>query len=348
MQTILSIIGARPQFIKHAPVQLQLQQHFNALTLHTGQHYDANMSQVFFDELEIPAPDYRLEVGGGKPHGEQTGIIMREVEQVCLSLRPDAILIYGDTNTTLAGALVAVKLGIPYMHVEAGIRSFNRQMPEEINRVIADTFSSLLFCPTQEAADNLLKEGIPGDKVFMTGDVMCDLLQKMRPFIRQISQEPYYYVTLHRPYNTDDSIRIARILAVLNQLKYPVLLPLHPRLRSRLLATGIVAGNYANIQFIDPVSYLSSISYQDGAECVITDSSGIQKESYMLQKKCITIRSETEWNGTLTHGWNTLAFEDIEAIPEIVHHMPGQHHESMFGDGRAAEAIVAIIQNWIN
>jgi UDP-GlcNAc3NAcA epimerase len=341
MHTILSIVGARPQFIKHATVQRELQQHFRALTLHTGQHYDDNMSRVFFEELNIPAPDYPLQITPSKGQGEQTAKMMTAIEEVCQQVHPDAVLVYGDTNTTLAGALVAIKLSIPVFHVEAGIRGYNRALPEEINRVIADTFAALLFCPTQEAVDNLHKEGIMHDGVMLTGDVMCDLLEKVRDTLTPPLSTPYYFATIHRPYNTDVPGRMERILNTLNQLDHPVYFPLHPRTQSALRTAGLKPADFTNIRFSDPVSYLQSLSFQSGAACIITDSSGVQKEAYMLHRKCITLRTETEWNDTLRHGWNTLVFEDIERIPELTASAAGLYVEAMFGNGRAAEAIAA-------
>lgn len=348
MKTILSIIGARPQFIKHAPVQLQLQKFFKALTLHTGQHYDANMSEVFFKELNIPAPDFLLDIGGSKPQGEQTGLMMAKIEEVCQTLKPDAILVYGDTNSTLAGALVAAKMHIPQIHIEAGLRSYNRKMPEEINRIVADTFADMLFCPTEQAIKNLQKEspGRPG--IFLSGDVMCDTLNLIQKKASQLVNEPYYFITLHRPYNTDDPSRMTRILNTLNTLNKKVIFSVHPRTVVKLKNYQLSAEQFFNITFIPPVGYLESISYQKFADCIITDSGGIQKEAYMLQKKCITLRSETEWMETLQHGWNTLVFEDIESLPEVINEPCGKYIPDIYGNGTAANIIAeTIFQNLI-
>ncbi|RDC62969.1 non-hydrolyzing UDP-N-acetylglucosamine 2-epimerase [Adhaeribacter pallidiroseus] len=343
MKTILSIVGARPQFIKHAPVQLQLQQYFNAYTIHTGQHYDANMSQVFINELNIPAPDFMFDIGGSKPQGEQTGIIMTKIEEVCTKVKPDAIVIYGDTNSTLAGALIAVKMHIPLVHIEAGLRSYNRKMPEEVNRIVADEFADLLFCPTQLAVDNIRKEKPDRKGVFLCGDVMCDALQLIIDKTTLLFDLPYYFVTLHRPYNTDDQSRMNRILHTLNKLDKKVIFPVHPRTISRLKTYAILPENFPNIHFVDPVGYLESISYQKFAACVLTDSGGIQKEAYMLKKKCITLRSETEWSETLQNGWNTLVFEDIESIPEVINNPCGTYIPNVYGEGTAAEYIAETI-----
>ncbi len=344
MKKILSVIGARPQFIKHAPLQLELQKYFNALTIHTGQHYDTNMSDVFFNELQIPPPDFLLDIGGSKPQGEQTGIMMTKIEKVCSSENPDAILIYGDTNSTLAAALVGAKMCIPIIHIEAGLRSFNRAMPEEVNRIVADEFSTLLFCPTQQAIENLKKEGIDHAGIFLSGDVMCDTLHLVKDKIKKLNDEPYYFTTLHRPYNTDEKDRLSNILFILNDLDKMVIFPIHPRAVSRMHSFGINRKDYKNIRFIDPVGYVESLSYQSFSDAVITDSGGMQKEAYMLQKKCITLRSETEWTETLNNGWNTLVFDNIEEIKEILLNTPGYYIPDIYGTGNAAKEIVEIIK----
>ena len=345
MKKIISIIGARPQFIKHAPMQLQLQKHFNALTIHTGQHYDDNMSNVFFNELNIPAPDFLFDIGGSKNQGEQTGIMMTEIEKVCINQKPDAILIYGDTNSTLAGALVAAKLNIFQIHIEAGLRSFNRAMPEEVNRIVADEFAGLLFCPTRQAIKNLGLEGITHNGIHLTGDVMCDTLQLVKDRIKPIyNKGTYYFTTLHRPYNTDDESRMKKILFQLNGLDHKVIFPVHPRAMSRMKSFGIESEHYSNIIFIDPVGYLECVSYQSYAEAIITDSGGMQKEAYMLKKKCITIRSETEWTETLHNGWNTLVFDNISDITGILEKPCGEYVPGVYGDGNAAGSIVQIIR----
>jgi UDP-GlcNAc3NAcA epimerase len=343
VKTILSVIGARPQFIKHAPMQLELQKHFNALTIHTGQHYDKNMSDVFFSELGMPQPDFLFDLGGSKPQGEQTGIMMTEIEKVAMAVKPDAMLIYGDTNSTLAAALVAAKMHIPQIHIEAGLRSFNRDMPEEINRIVADEFATLLFCPTEQAIQNLRKEGIQHDGIYLSGDVMCDTLRLVREKIKPQVDYPYFFTTLHRPYNVDVPERLTRILTTLNQLPQRVVFPIHPRTVSMLNQFGLHKEDFSNITFIDPIGYVDSVSYQRYAECIITDSGGMQKEAYMLQKKCITLRSETEWTETLVNNWNTLVFEDIETISTLVLTQPGTYIPNVYGKGEAAAEIVEII-----
>lgn len=343
MKKILSIVGARPQFIKHAPMQLQLQKHFQALTLHTGQHYDANMSAVFFNELGIPKPDFTCDIAGATTQGKQTAIMLTEIEQVCIDQQPDALVIYGDTNSTLAAALVGAKMNIPIVHIEAGLRSFNRAMPEEVNRIVADEFSKMLFCPTQQAITNLHQEGIRHEHIYRCGDVMCDMIQLIAPKVSALVHEPYYFTTIHRPYNTDDSARLSNILQHLNDLGKKVIFSIHPRTLHRLAGFGIQKEQFEQIQFIDPVGYLESVAYQKYADCVITDSGGIQKEAYMLKKPCITLRSETEWVETLEHGWNTLVFEHLDHIKTALQQTPGLYIENLYGDGRAAEEITGIL-----
>ncbi len=343
MKKIISIVGARPQFIKHAPMQLQLQKHFNAKTIHTGQHYDDNMSQVFFNELQMPQPDYLFDLGGAKPQGEQTGFMLTEIEKVCMLEKPDALLVYGDTNSTLAGALVAAKMHIRLIHIEAGLRSFNRDMPEEINRIVADEFAHLLFCPTDTAIENLKKEGISHERIFKCGDVMCDMVRLIEPRTKPPVDFSYYFVTIHRPYNTDDMNRLRDILSVLDTLDKKVIFSIHPRTVSRLEQFGLQTSDFQNISFIPPQSYAESISYQKYSDCVITDSGGIQKEAYILKKKCITLRSETEWTETLQNGWNTLLFDRLGDIGLCLQSLPGEYMGPLYGEGNAATEITALI-----
>jgi UDP-GlcNAc3NAcA epimerase len=345
MKKILSIIGARPQFIKHAPMQLQLQKYFDSLTLHTGQHYDDNMSAVFFEGLNIPKPDFLINIGGSKPQGEQTGMMMMEIEKVCVKEKPDALLVYGDTNSTLAGTLVAAKMHIPVIHVEAGLRSYNRAMPEEVNRIVADQFADILFCPTAKAVENLRHEGITHEKIFICGDVMCDMLELIRPKVKRLFAKDYYFATIHRPYNTDDPERLKNILEAFNGLNKTVIFAIHPRTIARMKTFGLAKENYPNIHFIEPIGYIESISYQMFASCIMTDSGGMQKEAYMLQKKCITLRSETEWTETLQGGWNTLLFNDFRKLKDVILTEPGNYISEIYGNGHAAEEICRIIKN---
>jgi UDP-GlcNAc3NAcA epimerase len=337
------VIGARPQFIKHAPVSVALKRRFQSLSIHTGQHFDENMSRVFFDELNIDKPDFLLDLGKPVSHGAQTAVMLQQVEEILLKEKPDAVLLYGDTNSTIAGSLAASKLNIFIIHIEAGLRSFNREMPEEINRVVTDHLSSLLFAPTETAVQNLKNEGITKG-VHRTGDVMCDSLQMMKPFLEENVSGSYYFTTLHRPYNTDEDERLVRILNVLNQLDKPVVFPIHPRTSNLLKSRGEDLNAFPNIRFIPPVGYKDCLSYQAYCDCVITDSGGIQKEAYMLEKQCITIRKETEWVETLKGGCNTLVFDHPETIKDILSEKNTLHFEKLYGDGNAAEEIAELIE----
>ncbi len=339
MQKILAIIGARPQFIKHAPVELELRKEFNLVTIHTGQHYDDNMSKVFFNELNISKPEYILELGG-MSHGKQTGMMMMQIEDIVLDEEPDAILIYGDTNSTLAGALVGAKLHIPVFHIEAGLRSFNKSMPEEVNRVLADHVSDMFFIPSETARINLHKEGIEHN-IFNVGDVMYDmiLLAGKTGLMNNSDQSGYYYVTLHRPYNVDIESRLTEILKMLNSLDKPAIFAIHPRTRKKMENFGLKMNDFGNIKFIDPVSYFENINYIYNCDGLITDSGGMQKEAYWLKKKCITVRPETEWIETLENRWNTLVFNDLKKIGDIAIIQPGEFKEDIYGNGNASEKI---------
>ena len=346
MKKIVSIIGARPQFIKHAPIDIALKKYFKAITIHTGQHFDFNMSSIFFKEFKISEPDYNLKLSKSSLQSAQTAAMMIQIEEILIKENPNAVLLYGDTNSTLAGALSAVKLGIPIIHIEAGLRSFNRHMPEEVNRIITDVFSYLLFCPTSMAIENLNKEGISHNRIFNCGDVMKDTLYLVESKLTRMVEFPYYYATIHRPYNTDDINRIKHILNTLNLLNNKIIFSLHPRTKNILYSYSIDLTIYKNIHFIDPVGYLENISYQKFCECVITDSGGMQKEAYMLQKKCITIRTETEWVETLNNGWNTLVYNNLEDIKSIIDMEQGKYFENIYGDGKSAIAIVDIIKQY--
>lgn len=325
-------------------MQLALQKHFNALTLHTGQHFDNNMSEVFFNELSIPKPDFLLNHGGGLMQGEQTALMMIDIERIYLKEKPDLVVVYGDTNSTLAGALVAAKMDIPQVHIEAGLRSFNRSMPEEVNRVITDILAEMLFCPTDAAIDNLKHEGIDPEKIYKTADVMCDTLKMVEPNLKQQNNEKYIYVTLHRPYNVDNEKRLRQILTIFNRLPYKIIFSLHPRTRAILEKDNFDFTESKNIKFIQPQSYTDNLGLQKFSEVIITDSGGIQKEAYILQKKCITIRSETEWTETLTGGWNHLVFDDLSEIENLISFEPTNYVHNLFGNGNAAEEIAGLIR----
>ena len=317
MKKILTVIGARPQFIKAAPVSKVLKENggFEEILVHTGQHYDANMSQVFFDELEIPPPQYNLDVGSGG-HGEQTGEMLKRLEPLLVKEKPDLVLVYGDTNSTLAGALAASKLHIPVAHVEAGLRSFNRTMPEEINRVIADHLSTLLFCPTTTAVENLKNEGITKN-VFKTGDVMYDVALQFAEkakakstILSKLLLKPkgFILVTIHRAENTDDKPRLVNILSALDTLSHDsvIVFPMHPRTKKMIDSFGLNR-LLTNIKVIGPAGFLDMISLESNAKLIMTDSGGVQKEAYFHKVPCVTLRDETEWVETVEAGWNVVA-----------------------------------------
>jgi UDP-GlcNAc3NAcA epimerase len=347
MKKIAIIIGARPQFIKHAPVEFALINHFKLITIHTGQHYDEKMSDVFFDQLKMRRPDYMLNAGSGS-HGQMTGLMIMKIEEVLLSEKPDGVLVYGDTNSTLAGALAATKLHIPVIHIESGLRSFNRRMPEEINRVLVDHCSEILFTPTYTATKNLLNEGVEKG-VYEVGDVMFDsLILAKNEIEKNVLSNDSILVTLHRPYNTDNLNRLNLILKKLNSLKSRVIFPIHPRTRLALDIRPGWENLYVNIEFIDPVSYFELIKLQMESSCIITDSGGIQKEAYLLKKKCITLRSETEWLETLENGWNTLVFDNLDTLHEVVNTSPGKYIEGLYGSGNSAIDIASILSKELN
>jgi len=356
---IITIVGARPQFIKAAAVSRAIARHNNASPpvliveriLHTGQHYDHNMSQVFFDELDVPRPHFNLGIGSAT-HGVQTGRMLQAIEQVLLDEGPDWCLVYGDTNSTLAGALAAAKLHIPVAHVEAGLRSFNRRMPEEINRVLTDHCSDLLFCPTDAAVQNLAREGITGG-VRRVGDVMydCALYYAARAdgaaaaLLAGLGIEPksYYLATVHRAENTDDPNRLRSILlafAALASVKCPVVFPAHPRTRQKLADLDCTLS--AHVKIVQPVTYLQMMGLEKNARAILTDSGGVQKEAYFHRVPCITLRDETEWVETVEAGWNRLAGADTDAIVSAAAACADAEPEwlPLYGDGAAAEQII--------
>ena len=346
---VLTVVGARPQFIKAAPVSRVLRKHHEEFLLHTGQHYDDAMSDLFFRQLGIPEPDRNLEVGSG-PHGAQTGTMLAGIEAVAQDVHPQWILVYGDTNSTLAGALVGAKLHIPVAHVEAGLRSYDRRMPEEINRVVADHVSTLLLSPTQTAVTNLAREGIT-EGVHMVGDVMYDaFLQHVQVARREsrvmtelgLTPGSYQLLTVHRAENTDDPARLASILHGVAKSGRPTVFPVHPRTRQVL--SGGAAGSAGNVRFIDPVGYLEILVLEENAEAIVTDSGGVQKEAYFAGKPCITLRGTTEWTETVTAGWNRLVGTDPRAIAESMNSFrPNGPRANLFGDGHAAERVVEAI-----
>ncbi len=340
---LASIVGARPQFIKLAPVSHALRQWHEEIIIHTGQHYDYEMSALFFDELAIPTPEYHLGVGSGS-HGAQTGRMLEAIEQVLMKERPDWVIVYGDTNSTLAGALAAAKLHIPIAHVEAGLRSFNRTMPEEINRVVTDHLSDRLFCPTETARRHVNNEGIT-QGVEVVGDVMYDMLLQILPKIHaraqtllpalEVTPQGYLLVTVHRAANTDDPVVMQAIACALNKLEMPVIFPVHPRTRACLERYDIVWRKH--IRLIEPVGYIDMLALEKAAYRILTDSGGIQKEAFLLGVPCVTLREETEWPETMEAGWNVLVGSHKHAIVEAVgRSMPKPAQQNPFGDGDAA------------
>ena len=346
---VVSIVGARPQFIKAAPLSREVRKAHQEVLVHTGQHYDPSLSAVFFEELGIPRPDYNLGVGSAS-HGRQTGEMLIRVEEVLIQEEPDWVLVYGDTNSTLAGALAAVKLHIPVAHVEAGLRSFNRLMPEEINRLLTDHISTLLFCPTETAVRNLAQEGLT-EGVHNVGDVMYDaalhnsqLAEEKSRILEILGLRPkgYLLATVHRPDNTDLPQNLRSIVAALSSLEATVLLPLHPRTRKALQGSGLTFGD--NVKVVEPVGYLDMLALEKNARLILTDSGGIQKEAYFFAVPCVTLRQETEWVETVEAGWNVLVGADRRKIVEAVRNFyPQGERANLFGDGQASVKVVEIL-----
>jgi len=347
---ILTVIGARPQFIKAAAVSNIIRKNHKELLIHTGQHYDENMSKVFFEELNIPKPDYNLEVGSGN-HSKQTGTMLIKLEEIYEKEKPDLVLVYGDTNSTLAGALCSSKLLIPVAHVEAGLRSFNMAMPEEQNRILTDHLSKYLFAPTESAVKNLLNEGIEKG-VHNVGDVMYDAVLHFKNLAKEKSSiinklnlidNQFILTTIHRAENTNDINRLKNIIEALNECEKSVVLPLHPRTKKYIDEYGLKFNE--NIKVIDPIGYLEMISLEMHAEKIVTDSGGVQKESFFMEKPCITMRDETEWVETVLNGWNIVVGTDKHKILNaIVNFTPKEPQKNIFGDGKAANKILEIIE----
>ena len=350
-KVIASVVGARPQFVKASPVSRALSDIFDEKLIHTGQHYDYGMSEVFFKEMEIREPEYNLGIGSGT-HAEQTGGMMVELEKTFSCINPDLVLVYGDTNSTLAGALTASKMQIPVAHVEAGLRSYNRAMPEEVNRVVADHLSNLLFCPTITAVENLASEGII-EGVHNVGDVMYDALlfnlsiARNRSTILEdltLKKNEYALATVHRAGNTDDQKNMRAILEAFGRIPARIVFPLHPRTRKLLAEFGLLLP--PNVSPVEPVGYLDMLALEENANCILTDSGGIQKEAYLLGVRCITLRDETEWVETVEVGWNTLTGPNTEQICDAYETwFPEGERVLLYGDGHAAEKIRDVLQN---
>lgn len=339
---ILTIVGGRPQLIKVAPLSKELRKHHTEIIIHTGQHYDFNMSDIFFEELNIPKPDYNLKVGSGS-HAVQTGHIMIKLEEVMLEEKPDFVIIYGDMNSTLASALTAAKLYIPIGHVEAGIRNFDMSIPEEMNRVIADKLSSLLFCPTVASISNLNDEGI-NKGVYLTGDVMYDaIMQNIKKARCDLNiPKEYIFCTFHRPSNVDTG-KFDIILRQLSKCGENIIFPVHPRTLKNFNTKKLtIPYKYGNIQLFKPVSYLETLYLIKNAKMVITDSGGLQKETYILNTPCITVFSSTPWEETIADGWNIIIEPEniIETIKYFKPHKPQHNH---YGTGDASKNIVKLL-----
>jgi len=370
---ICTILGARPQFIKAAPVSRAIAEHdsLTEVIIHTGQHFDADMSDVFFKELNIPKPDYNLGINSTS-HGAMTGRMLEKIEEILIKKKPDWVLVYGDTNSTLAGALAAAKLHIPIAHIEAGLRSFNREMPEEINRVLTDHCADILFCPTQNAVDNLQAEGITNTSspahqltslsanqlprtVALVGDTMYDaVLQfseiacRKSTILEELGIKPkeYLLATVHRPYNTDIPENLQSILSAFLEINEPIIFPIHPRTRQCLADLKTIsvpsAGSErdSNLKLIPPVGYLDMLMLEQNAKAILTDSGGMQKEAYFFGVPCVTMRTETEWVETVEAGWNVAVGADREEIVEAASSFKtDKPRPELYGDGRAAEKI---------
>jgi UDP-GlcNAc3NAcA epimerase len=353
---IVTIVGARPQFVKAAAVSRKLRERHAEILVHTGQHNDYEMSGTFFQGLEMPTPDVSLGVRSGS-HADQTGAMLKGIEYLLLKERPDWLLVYGDTNSALAGAMAASKVSVPVAHIEAGLRSFNRRMPEEINRVVADHLSTLLLCPSDTAVRNLAAEGIT-QRVHMVGDVMLDILNwateraQARPTRPSrppeildrlgVTEKAYVVATVHRSANTEGRSRLWRILGAFDALDEPVLFAVHPR--TRQIINEAQWQPKPHVRLIDPVAYLDMVTLTASARLVLTDSGGLQKEAYWLAVPCITLRDETEWVETVDAGWNTLTGADTDRIVDAVRtFVPPDSRPALYGDGGAADRCVDLL-----
>jgi UDP-GlcNAc3NAcA epimerase len=352
--TCVTIIGARPQFIKACMVSMAIRRTpgIRECIVHTGQHFDPNMSDVFFDELELPMPEHHLGIGGGS-HGRNTGRMIEAVEDVLVKILPEWVIVYGDTDSTLAGALAAVKLQIPVAHVEAGLRSFNRRMPEEINRILTDHAASILFAPTESAVAHLAREGISGTKVRLVGDVMLDAAlyygqkaERSSSILSRLGLRPktYTLATIHRAENTDDQQRLAAIFDGFAQFGHEVVLPLHPRTRARLDSFGLLPSK--NIRLTEPIGYLDMIMLEKNACLIATDSGGVQKEAFFYSIPCVTLRDETEWTELVAAQWNRIApptsgSNVAQAMRDALNIKGISSH--LYGDGNAAELITSAL-----
>lgn len=351
---IITIAGTRPQLVKVAAVSRELRKEFTEVLVNTGQHYDYNMAGVFFEQLQIPKPDYDLGVGS-MSHGKQTGNMMIKLEEVVEIEKPDVIVVYGDTNSTLAGALVASKLHIPVVHIEAGLRSFNKNMPEEINRVMTDHVSELLFAPTDLAVRNLADENITNG-VYQIGDVMYDAvlynmgIAEENHSLEDLGLTPKSYIlgTIHRAENTDSEEKMNAIVNSFLELDSKVFLPLHPRTRGKLNSYNLLSKleNASNVILAEPISYLEMLLLEKYATAIVTDSGGVQKEAYFAKVPCFTLRDETEWVETIETGWNQLVNPLKQNLTNLINSFePIEYRENLYGDGKAGEKITKIIKD---
>jgi UDP-GlcNAc3NAcA epimerase len=358
MKRVVTVLGARPQFIKASVVSKAIEQagKLQEIVVHTGQHFDSNMSEVFFKELGMNPPKHHLQIGGGR-HGEMTGRMLVAIEKVLMDEKPDAVMVYGDTNSTLAGALAAVKLGIPVAHVEAGLRSFNLAMPEEVNRILTDRISRWLFTPTEAAECHLRREGVEGERIIPVGDVMYDVALQHgsrvgadERVLKHLRLQPKSYIlaTVHRAENTDDPHRLAEIVEALKKVtkSFPVIWPLHPRTRDALQRNGGLPTGLAHLHIIEPVGYLDMVQLEKYAALIATDSGGVQKEAFFHQVPCVTLRDETEWMELVQAGWNRLvSFESVSCVAEAVVDAVGSRGSCItpYGDGTAAHKISCLL-----
>lgn len=356
---IVTVVGARPQFIKAAAVSRVMRKYATEIMVHTGQHYDNNMSDIFFEELDIPKPDYMLGVGSGS-HAKQTAKMLISLEELYLKEKPDFVLVYGDTNSTLAAALAASKILIPVIHVEAGLRSFNRVMPEEQNRILTDHLSEYLFCPTQTAVEHLKNENITRN-VYQIGDVMCDAVHFYLSRVENVSRnvfmdklcflfpwnrpiESWYIATVHRAENTENEDALREILNAFEALEFPVIFPVHPRIRN-FIEHLMDRNRYQNICFVEPLGYLEMLFFTNNAVKVVTDSGGVQKEAYMMHRNVVTLRNQTEWVETLEGNHNILCGIKRECILQALKRtdIDTSFHDSLYGNGDAAEKMCEIL-----
>ncbi|MGH2906572.1 MAG: non-hydrolyzing UDP-N-acetylglucosamine 2-epimerase [Solirubrobacterales bacterium] len=352
---VFTVIGNRPQFVKLAAVSPLLRASHEETLVHTGQHHDRELSQVFFDELELPEPDYDLAIAGGS-NTSQTSRMLAALEPLIASVRPDLILVYGDTNSTLAGALAAAQSGVPLAHVEAGLRSFDRAMPEEVNRVVCDALANLLLAPGDAAATNLANEGVHGE-VVVTGDVMGDVVLRVAaasdaaPVLERfaVTAGEFLFVTAHRAANVDDSLQLAKLAAILTDLPLPAIFPVHPRTLARLEDSGLIGSLRAvpGLQLVAPLPYAETVALVAAAKAVLTDSGGLQKESVWLGTPCVTLRPSTEWVETAESGWNTITGLDADAVASaLAAGAPAGEPPQLYGAGTAGAAVVASIERW--